>query len=284
VRARLKRLLGIVVLPVTRRINFPGKRRLRNFVKVPESGTREVPLLGCRFKVDMTESMQRDYWFGVYDEVELSVVRRLLRSGGDFVDVGGHVGTYAVVAARALDANGRVLTFEPNPTMRAFLEENVRLNGCSNVIVSDLAVSEAPGRATLYVPRAGDVGWSSLSSEWARESDAVEVEVTTLDDAVARYGLDPGVVKIDVESYEAQVLRGAGSVLERRPALVVEIVEENLAEVIPMLARLGYAVARAGTRRLEPWPAEPRASNAVCLQPRHIALLRPREQRVFAHA
>ena len=91
-------------------------------------------------------------------------------------------------------------------------------------------------------------------------------------------------MKIDVESYELHVLRGATSLLEQGPALLMEVVEENAAEVVRMLAALGYAVARAGTRRLEPWPAEPRASNGVFLQPRHVELLRPRERRAFGRA
>ena len=82
-----RRALGAAVLPVTRRVNFPGKRRLRGLVRVPESGMRQVRLLGSRFRVDLGESLERDYWFGLYDDVELAVPRRLLAQGGDFVDV-----------------------------------------------------------------------------------------------------------------------------------------------------------------------------------------------------
>ena len=276
-----RRLLGAAVLPVTRRINFPGKRRLRTFVRLPETGTREVALLGSRFRVDLSESLERDYYFGLYDHVELATMRRLLAGGGDFVDVGAHVGTYSVVASRELDARGRVLAFEPNPAMRRRLDENLGLNECSNVVVSDVAVSDRPGRASLFVPRVGEVEWSSLASDWVEESDAVEVETSTLDAEVERHGFEPAVVKIDVESYELRVLAGAAAVLERGPALLVEIVDENLAEVVSLLTGLGYLVARAGTRRLEPWPARPRASNAVFVRPQHLALLRQRDRRVF---
>lgn len=277
----LRRALGVAVLPVTRRVNFPGKRRLRNFVRVPESGMRDAPILGGSFRVDMTESMQRDYWFGVYDHVELGVVRRMLANGGDFVDVGGHVGTYTVVASRTIGTRGRVLVFEPNPTMRELLNANIGGNGCANVVVSESAVSDAPGRATLHVPRVGDVGWSSLSSNWVGESTSFEVDVTTLDAEVERLGLKPAAVKIDVESYELHVLRGATALLEQRPAVLMEVVDENTTEVVALMTGLGYLVARAGTRRLEPWPREPRASNAVFLQPRHLELLRPRERQAF---
>lgn len=286
----IKRLLGAAVLPVTRRIDFPGKRRLRTFVRLPESGTREVRLASGRFRLDLGESMYRDYYFGLSDQLELRVIRRMLANGGDFVDAGASIGIYTVDVARFLGTRGRVLALEPNPNVRARLEENLRLNDCANVIVSDVAVAATPGRATLYIPRFGDSAWASLSREWVEESawvgerDVFEVEATTLDEIVARHALQPAVVKVDVEGLEAEVLRGATSVLERRPAILTEIVEENLAEVVPMLVGLGYLAARAGTRRLEPWPAEPRASNAVFLQPAHVALLPPRDRRVFAPA
>lgn len=286
----LKRLLGAAVLPVTRRTDFPGKRRLRTFVRLPESGTREVRLASGRFRLDLGESMYRDYYFGLSDQLELRVIRRMLFGGGDFVDAGASIGIYTVDVARFLGTRGRVLALEPNPRVRARLEENIQLNGCTNVIVSDVAVAAASGHAQLHVPRYGDSAWASLSSawvdgsEWVGERDIVEVEAVTLDAVVARHSLRPAVVKIDVEGLEADVLRGAESVLEHRPAVLVEIVEENVAEVVPAMVGLGYLVARAGTRRLEPWPAEPRASNAVFLQPAHLAFLRPRERRAFAPA
>jgi FkbM family methyltransferase len=284
----IKRFLGLVVLPVTRRVDFPGKRRLRTFVRLPDSGTREVRLMGNRYRLDLRESMYRDYYFGLCDQVELHIIRQMLVRGGDFIDAGASIGIYTVDIATFLGKRGRVLALEPNPQVRIRLEENVRLNHCENVIVSDVAVAAAPGPAQLYVPRFGDSAWASLSSEWVDGSqwvddrEVIDVEATTLDAEVARHGLRPAVVKIDVEGLETEVLRGAVSVLEQRPALFTEIVEENVAEVVPALARLGYLVARAGTRRLEPWPAEPRASNAVFLQPAHLPLLRPRERRAFA--
>jgi FkbM family methyltransferase len=268
------------VLPLTRRLEFPGKRRLRRVVRLPESGLRDVELLGARFRLDLSESLHRDYYFGLCDRLELRLLKRVLARGGDFVDVGAHVGMYAVCTARKID--GRVLALEPNPAAFAQLEHNVSLNGCRNVITEPLAASDHPGYATLRVPRHGDSSWSSLAEGRVQDVDAVEVETTTLDDEVARHGIRPAAVKIDVEGCEPAVLRGACDVLERRPALFIELVEENARAVIRALRRIGYAVARAGTRRLEPWPDAPGASNAVFLQPSHLSLLSRRERGTFA--
>lgn len=267
------------MLPLTRRLEFPGKRRLRRRVRLPESGMRDVTLGGGRFRLDLAESLHRDYYFGLCDQVEMRLIRRLLGHGGDFVDVGAHIGMYSVSIAQRI--TGRVLALEPNPSARALLEENLVLNECENVIVERVAVADAPGYAALHIPTGGDSSWSTLDGGRLDGERAVDVEVSTLDVEVERHGLRPAVVKIDVEGVELDVLRGGAQTLARRPALLVELAEWNAEKAIAALARFGYGVARAGTRGLELWSTG-FASNAVFLQPGHLQLLRTRERRNFA--
>ncbi len=274
--------MAAAVLCLTRRVEFPGKRRLRRLVRLPDAGVHEVELGGSRLRLDLSESLHRDYYFGLRDQVELGLIRRLLARGGDFVDVGAHVGLYTVCAARLLRGRGRVLAIEPNPVACARLQENVAINDCANVVVDAAAATSADGHALLHVPTNGDAAWSSLVDGRVPASETVWVETKTLDAELERHALRPSVVKIDVEGCESDVLRGAPSLLERRPALLIELVETNARRVVSALGRLGYCVARAGTRHLERWPSNPGSSNAVFLQPWQLALLRPRERRAFA--
>ncbi|MHB8643777.1 MAG: FkbM family methyltransferase [Gaiellaceae bacterium] len=268
------------VLAATRRLEFPGKRRLRRLARLPVSGVREVDLVGARFRLDLAESLHRDYYFGLCDQLELRLIGRLLQRGGDFVDVGAHVGLYAVSTARKI--RGRVLALEPNPRAYARLKENVELNSCANVIVEQAAASAEIGHATLHMPQHGDSSWSSLLDGRVADGVPVDVETTTIDAEVRRFGLTPAVVKVDVEGCEVEVLSGAAAVLVTRPALLIELVESNASAVVAALQGLGYLVARAGTRRLEPWRSPSGASNAVFLQPWHLGLLAPRARRVFS--
>ena len=59
-------------------LEFPGKRRLRLRVALPTAGVHNVALLGARFRLDLSESLHRDYYFGLCDQVELRLIRRLL--------------------------------------------------------------------------------------------------------------------------------------------------------------------------------------------------------------
>jgi FkbM family methyltransferase len=237
-----------VIPALLRRFEFPGKRRLRRHVRVPERGEVEVRFPeGFRLALDLAEPLQRDLYAGVYDKHELALMRRLLR-GGDMVDVGAYVGLYALAAAPRA---GRVLAFEPNAAARARLERNVTLNGAANVVVDGRALSDSAGARKLWV--GGDTAWSTLREGWLAGSEPVEVEATTLDSEVDRLGLEPAFVKVDVEGHEVDVLRGgAATIAAKRPVVLCEVGPETGVGVEELLP--GYRGYRVLPRRLErPW-------------------------------
>ena len=238
-----------VLLPLMRRYEFPGKRRLRLRLRVPEQGTRVVRFPeGMTLALDLSESLQRDFYAGLHDAHELRLVRELLARGGDFVDVGAHVGLYTVYAA--LLRRGGVLAFEPNPVARRQLEENLRRNGCEDVIVSAAAASSHASRARLAVPRTNDPSFSTLEHAPFDEGDALDVETTTVDAQVERHGLNPTLVKIDVQDHELDVLAGMERTLAARPAVLCEVGPGTAARVESLLVELGYDLRLVEPRRL----------------------------------
>lgn len=259
-------MLAHTLYPLFRRVEFRGKGRLRSRLPVPSEGTPVVAFPGgMRLRLDLRESLQRDFYFGLYDLGELRYVARHLRTDPrDFVDVGAHVGVYTVRAALELRGSARVLAFEPNPAARAQLLENVRLNGAGNVVVSDAAVGATGGRASLHVPATPDPSFSSLDAGRFAEGEPVEVEVTTVDDAVARHGIAPAFVKIDVEGREVDVVRGMERTLaEHRPELLVEVNERSGEEIGALLpSHTPYRIERG---RLVPYAGGRGLFNAVFL-------------------
>lgn len=241
-------MLERALYPLFRRLDFRGKGRLRRILPARAEGTADARFPGgFRLRLDLRESLQRDFLFGLFDRRELDLVREHLGEG-DFVDVGAHVGLYTVAAA--LRGPGRVLAFEPNPSARAQLGENVALNALRNVLVVPKAAGDAPGAALLHVPKTPDPSFSSLAAGRFAEGEPIDVEVTTVDAEVEANGLRPSVVKIDVEGGELAVVGGMQRTLERhRPVLLVEVTEESARELARRLD--GYSGFRVG-RRLEP--------------------------------
>jgi len=127
--------------------------------------------------------------------------RQLIGPGTLCFDVGANVGTKTEVF---LHLGARVVAFEPQ--MDCLNELQARLGRNRSLVKLQTALGRSCGSARLYVH--AHPTSSSLLPDWEdRPVDTVTVPLTTLDEAVAQYGV-PDYCKIDVEGYELEVLRG----------------------------------------------------------------------------
>jgi FkbM family methyltransferase len=161
---------------------------------------------------------------GGFARHEVTALCRLLRPGDVAVDVGANIGCHSLAFAEVVGPAGRVLAFEPEPRNVRLLRANAELNGLA-IEVHPVALSDAAGRLTLHlVP--GNAGAHAIGPP-ARAGDGtgtVEVEATTLDDALAALGgRKVRLLKMDVEGYEWRVVAGARRVLrQHRPIVMTE--------------------------------------------------------------
>ncbi|HEY4365587.1 MAG TPA: FkbM family methyltransferase [Bryobacteraceae bacterium] len=113
-----------------------------------------------------------------------------------------------------------VVAFEPTGRNRARLNQNVQLNSFSNVIVRPYGLSSKAMRAEMSFDPLTP-GMASLDSRLAIGAQHENIELRTLDE---EQGLEPpDLVKIDVEGFELEVLKGAVHTLERHPDLFLEM-------------------------------------------------------------
>jgi len=170
-------------------------------------------------------------------------LHRTVAPGAIVFDVGANIGFFALLAARLAGPGGRVVAFEPVPEVAGYARAAARSNALDDrVEIRTQAVGEHSGTAALHV--VSEPSWSHLASR-GRHPDTVatiDVEVVTLDGLLDAGEPAPGVIKLDVEGAEVEVLRGASRLLaEHRPALIVELHETN-AEVADLLEDAGYAL------------------------------------------
>jgi FkbM family methyltransferase len=182
-----------------------------------DARVRMGPLSGMTLHID--PRVQADVIVGAYERTLSRDVRRILRPGDVAFDVGSHLGYFAILMGTVVGAGGAVVCFEPDPGLHAALLENVERNRElleARVSVERVAVASAPGRTSF------ETGGHSTRGRLASGGD-VEVEVTTLDEATARFGT-PRFVKIDVEGGEVDVLTGGPRlVAARETAFGIEI-------------------------------------------------------------
>jgi FkbM family methyltransferase len=154
---------------------------------------------------------------GVFDPCVSETMHRLIDPGEMVVDVGANVGYLTSLAAARLGPAGTVLAFEPHPFVFDMLNGNVerwRGKGVATVETHRAALSERTGTAELD---AGDtfhanMGLAALSDGAAPAGhETFTVDVLRLDDVIGDRTV--GLLKIDVEGHEPEVLRGATELL-----------------------------------------------------------------------
>lgn len=160
---------------------------------------------------------------------------------GAFYDVGANTGFYAALMGR-LRPDLVIRAFEPIPEIAQICRDTLQFYGVQ-AHVHEVALAERAGTAAIYLPP-DDHGLVETSASLNRDfkptiARQIEVPLRRLDDLVA----EPiGLVKVDVETYESQVLQGAMATVRRdRPLLVVEVLPQGDAVGLDSLvADLGY--------------------------------------------
>ena len=160
-----------------------------------------------------------------------------------FIDIGAYTGIYSLYCAEFFGAH--CIAFEPNPTNFVRLSKNIYNNNLSHKVQAcDSAISSHTGMIELYSNPNTKMssGGSLIPSKNKSKVDAVFVE--SLDDFIAdgnEYFV-ADCIKIDVESNELAVLKGAINYLKKhKPILIVEcLTESELKQVTQYLQYFDY--------------------------------------------
>ena len=132
-------------------------------------GTGRRPYQGASFRFyHQASATERGALFNPdYNIEELDFLRAHTPAGGVFVDVGANVGTYALVLARQVGADGKVIAIEPHPVTHARLTFNGAASGCSQVRL--VAAAAGPADGELLIETDGDnLGASHIVTGEAR--------------------------------------------------------------------------------------------------------------------
>lgn len=179
---------------------------------------------GVRLRLDLATYPDCCMATGLYELDTLRLLKRLLRSGDHFVDLGANIGYFTLHASCVVGADGRVDGFEPDPINRARLAEHLRLNGAPRQVnVHARAVSDHAGAATLYHPTTPgrNHGEASLFPPVGAALEKFTVPTERLDQAIDH---SPRLIKMDIEGAELEAIKGMTGLLQNDapPLLVIE--------------------------------------------------------------
>jgi len=219
---------------------------------------------------------------GLYDLAVSEALFRLISPGDLVVDAGANIGYMTVLASLAATPDGRVVSFEPHPTLFRTLTQNVAAihdsQHFARVEAIEAALGARSGTAELQLPEGFEEN-DGIGTIGATQDNgpSVTVRVTTLDEAMSDAKV--GLLKLDVEGYESQVLHGARRLLDMRR--ITHIVFEDHAidrsEVAPIRLDAGYRIFSLGWTMRGPLvlPFEAGSLAAQYEAPNYIATLEP---------
>jgi len=177
---------------------------------------------GVNLKISLApgEVVGHSVWaMGIYDLIVTEVLWRLIDPGETAIDVGVNIGYMATIMAKRVGKRGQVWCFEPNPEVYEELSENIKnwqaTLGWNQIYAQKLALSNYSGKAVLSVPKRNREEASLISPKDVMSTQANDDDFKTYTvsleklDNVLKTRNKIGLIKIDVEGHELEVLQGA---------------------------------------------------------------------------
>jgi FkbM family methyltransferase len=182
------------------------------------------------------------------------LLRQMIQPGMQVADVGANLGLYSLLLARYVGPAGRIYAFEPDARMAAALRQNIAANGHPPIEVFECAAGSTSGHAVLQrnAMNSGDNRLGQTTGT-ALHSEQASVPVRALSEALQGRRID--FIKMDVQGWEGEALRGLGGLLEANPGLQIyfefwphglQRAGTEVAQLADILRGLGLKVTQAG--------------------------------------
>ena len=179
----------------------------------------------------------RCYKYAKYRNPELKLIASLVTKDQISIDIGANLGLFTDFMSKA---SKHVFAFEPNP----YPLENLKHLIDKNVTILPIALGNTNGPTEIRIPHHAN-GWSSNGASLALKTEEpgklIDIQCRKLDSLNLE---NIGLIKIDVEGFEIEVLKGAReTLLKNKPAMIIEnetVHTEDTNQLFSIMTELGY--------------------------------------------
>ncbi|MCP9894784.1 FkbM family methyltransferase [Vulcanococcus limneticus Candia 3F8] len=178
-----------------------------------------------------------NYYLGLDEFEDMSFAIHLLRQDDIFIDVGSNLGSYSLLASGVAKANS--FAIEPVPATYDRLIQNIGVNFLGNKISAQCLALSTPSNSSngIKLKFSSDRGCMNSFVDNTYKGSTISVDVSTLDKECK--DLEPALIKIDVEGFEEDVLKGASETLAKSSLLAV-IIEGQTENVNQLFRDAGF--------------------------------------------
>ena len=212
---------------------------------------------GRKFKLNSYN--HKGYWYHgkKREEETVSIFQKWIAKDYFVLEIGGHIGYFTTFYASLVGENGKVTVFEPSNINLNYLRTNIDFlpSKLSKIVsVEQKGAGDIDGELDFYIdPISGQNnsfvkdfdGFKTsreLSADKNVETIIQKVPVTTLDGYFSNKSSFPDFVKIDVEGFEWNVIRGFMKTIEKsKPSIMIEI-QSNAKEIIAYFKSIEYQI------------------------------------------
>ena len=257
------RRIDRIKLDFSRNWRLPGRERLSNLLK-PSSELRSSMKDGIAWCTDeniaiYTSADSYIEWLilsnGTYEDEINKLIRISLKPCDNALDIGSNIGLQSLRMAQCVGIGGNVFSFEPLNYLQEKLRKNISLNRADNVTLFPFALADVNGEIEFTVnPNSWNQGTFSLAQSGnGTEKQMVSVKVA---DELPEISSLPSLqlVKIDVEGFEYQVMRGLVQTLQKhKPRIIFEYdnnywvkTGQNIQDCYHFLKEFNYSLYQIG--------------------------------------
>ena len=236
---------------------FP--KLIPNYYQYQKGTMRQVERNGIKFQLDISDYMEYVIYYGIKVEPREKLYG-LIKNGFTVLDVGANIGE-TLLNFTKINPDGLNIGFEPVPYIYNRLKANVSLNNFQNIQINNIALSDKTETLSFKIPdnqNSGGVRMRKAAHKNKFGADH-EVKAILLDDFMEKKGLEKvDFIKMDVEGFELNVVKGAVKTLEKfHPTLFIEVddfmlgqQETSARQLIDFIGQFGYKIYNADTATL----------------------------------
>ena len=194
-----------------------------------------------------------------YETEMTEQVISFLKPGDSFIDLGSNEGYFSILASGLVGQTGKVIAIEPQQRLWEVIVHNSVLNSCANIQLLPFGISSRSGETVMNLYPSLNTGASSLSSNFnfkisfgairKKIYGQQKIYTKTLDELVDTLPKKIKLIKIDIEGFEFEALKGSEQLLKQHvfENLLVEIhpaalsaLGQNEAQLIDFITKFGY--------------------------------------------